>query len=125
MIDYMHLKAQLVCVYVNVCVCVCVCVCCVRDVCIVIISVLYQINQFVVTCHQVVCFTVSGERLTLRLRSETFHAILKQEIGWFDDQRNSTGALVTRLSNDAAQVEGVSPSLHVCVNVLCMGKSNA
>ena len=53
-------------------------------------------------------FTISGERLTLRLRSETFHAILKQEIGWFDDQRNSTGALVTRLSNDAAQVEGVS-----------------
>ena len=63
------------------------------------------------THQQVVCFTISGERLTLRLRSETFHAILKQEIGWFDDQRNSTGALVTRLSNDAAQVEGVSPSL--------------
>ena len=34
--------------------------------------------------------------------------MLKQEIGWFDDERNSTGALVTRLSNDAAQVEGVS-----------------
>ena len=57
---------------------------------------------------QVVCFKVAAERLTLRLRSESFHAMLMQEIGWFDDQRNSTGALVTRLSNDAAQVEGVS-----------------
>ena len=57
---------------------------------------------------QVVCFSVAGERLTLRLRSETFHAILKQDISWFDDQRNSTGALVTRLANDAAQVDGVS-----------------
>ena len=56
---------------------------------------------------------MAGERLTLRLRSETFEAILKQEIGWFDDQRNSTGALVTRLSNDAAQVEGVSTSVNI------------
>ena len=55
-----------------------------------------------------VCFTVAGERLTSRLRSESFRAMLKQEIGWFDDERNATGALITRLSNDAAQVEGVS-----------------
>ena len=54
---------------------------------------------------------MAGERLTLRLRSETFRTMLKQEIGWHDDEKNSTGALVTRLSNDAAQVEGVSPSL--------------
>ncbi|KAL5491961.1 hypothetical protein EMCRGX_G017341 [Ephydatia muelleri] len=57
---------------------------------------------------KVVFFTVSGERLTARLRSESFHAMLKQEIGWFDNERNSTGALVTRLSNDAAQVEGAT-----------------
>ena len=44
--------------------------------------------------------------------------MLKQEIGWFDNERNSTGALVTRLSNDAAQVEGVS---HLCI---CMLISN-
>ena len=60
------------------------------------------------TFMKVALFTISGERLTLRLRSETFHAILKQEIGWFDDQRNSTGALVTRLTNDTAQVAKAS-----------------
>ena len=62
---------------------------------------------------------MAGERLTSRLRSESFHAMLMQEIGWFDDERNSTGALVTRLSNDAAQVEGVSLSymyVHVYVS---------
>eukprot|EP00731_Ephydatia_muelleri_P014402 Em0008g122a len=41
----------------------------------------------------VVFFTVSGERLTAHLRSESFHAMLKQEIGWFDNERSSTGAL--------------------------------
>ena len=28
-------------------------------------------------------------------------------MGWFDDKKNSTGAVVARLSNDAGQVEGV------------------
>ena len=33
--------------------------------------------------------------------------MLRQEIGWFDEERNSTGALTTRLANDAGQVKGV------------------
>ena len=37
--------------------------------------------------------------------------MLRQEVGWFDNQRNSSGALVTRLANDAAQVQGVCPLL--------------
>ena len=31
-----------------------------------------------------------------------------QEMGWFDDERNTTGALTTRLAEDAAHVQGVS-----------------
>ena len=38
--------------------------------------------------------------------------MLRQEIGWFDDERNSTGALTTRLASDAGQVQGVSEFLH-------------
>ena len=34
--------------------------------------------------------------------------MLRQEIGWYDEERNSTGALTTRLANDAGQVQGVS-----------------
>lgn len=32
-------------------------------------------------------------------------------MAWFDDSKNSTGALTTRLANDASQVKGVSKIL--------------
>ncbi len=52
-------------------------------------------------------FGITGERLTMRLRKMTFTAMLRQEIGWFDDTNNSTGALCSRLSADASNVQGV------------------
>ncbi|XP_025895192.1 multidrug resistance protein 1-like isoform X1 [Nothoprocta perdicaria] len=55
-------------------------------------------------------FDKAGEILTTRLRSMAFRAILRQEISWFDDPKNSTGALVTRLANDASQVKGATGS---------------
>ena len=57
---------------------------------------------------QVVCFGISGEALTARLRSKSFKAMLRQEMGWHDDERNSTGALTTRLASDVGEVQGVS-----------------
>ena len=57
---------------------------------------------------QVFCFDVAGEALTARIRSVSFKAMLRQEIGWYDEERNSTGALTTRLANDAGQVKEVS-----------------
>ncbi|XP_052792183.1 ATP-dependent translocase ABCB1-like isoform X2 [Mya arenaria] len=53
-------------------------------------------------------FGRSGEYLTLRLRSACFKALLRQEIAYFDDHNNSVGALTTRLSTDASQVQGAS-----------------
>ena len=67
-------------------------------------------------CCQVVCFGVSGEALTARLRSKSFKAMLRQEMGWHDDEKNSTGALTTRLANDAGEVQGVS-QLNVVLEV--------
>ncbi|NXI44829.1 MDR3 protein, partial [Galbula dea] len=52
----------------------------------------------------------AGEILTMRLRSMAFRAILRQDISWFDDPQNSTGALTTRLANDASQVKGATGS---------------
>lgn len=37
--------------------------------------------------------------------------MLGQDIGWFDDQKNSPGALTTRLATDASQVQGVRPGI--------------
>lgn len=53
-------------------------------------------------------FSISGEVLTSRLRKLSFAAMLKQEMGWFDESKNSVGALCSRLSGDAAAVQGVS-----------------
>uniref|UniRef100_H0V6N1 Bile salt export pump n=1 Tax=Cavia porcellus TaxID=10141 RepID=H0V6N1_CAVPO len=55
-------------------------------------------------------FAKSGELLTKRLRKFGFQAMLGQEIGWFDDLRNSPGTLATKLATDASQVQGAAGS---------------
>ncbi|KAF3449391.1 hypothetical protein FNV43_RR10119 [Rhamnella rubrinervis] len=47
------------------------------------------------------CFGTMGERLTLRVREMMFSAILKNEIGWFDDTNNTSSMLSSRLESDA------------------------
>uniref|UniRef100_A0A8D2LWX0 ABC-type xenobiotic transporter n=1 Tax=Varanus komodoensis TaxID=61221 RepID=A0A8D2LWX0_VARKO len=56
-------------------------------------------------------FAKSGDTLTMRLRSLSFKALLQQDIGWFDDPKNGTGILLTRLATDASQVKGVCSNL--------------
>jgi len=56
---------------------------------------------------QLFMFSLAGEALTQRLRKMTFAAMLRQELGWFDDPANNIGALCARLSGDAASVQGV------------------
>ncbi|XP_067147710.1 ATP-binding cassette sub-family B member 5 isoform X1 [Apteryx mantelli] len=53
-------------------------------------------------------FGKSGEILTMRLRSLSFRALLQQEVGWYDDQKNAIGVLLTRLATDASQVKGAT-----------------
>uniref|UniRef100_A0A8C5PNB0 ATP-binding cassette sub-family B member 5 n=1 Tax=Leptobrachium leishanense TaxID=445787 RepID=A0A8C5PNB0_9ANUR len=55
-------------------------------------------------------FGISGENLTLRLRHLSFKALLRQEIGFFDDHANAVGVLLTRLATDASQVKGATGS---------------
>jgi ABC-type multidrug transport system fused ATPase/permease subunit len=50
-------------------------------------------------------FAKSGEALTMRMRKLTFSAMLRQEMNYFDQESNSTGALVTRLSTDASALK--------------------
>ena len=57
---------------------------------------------------QLSCFMTSSERLTRRLRSLTFEALMKQEVGFFDDERNGTGVLTSKLAVDATKVEGLT-----------------
>ncbi|CAG11905.1 unnamed protein product [Tetraodon nigroviridis] len=54
------------------------------------------------------CFSKSGEILTLNLRLKAFTSMMRQDLSWYDNPKNTVGALTTRLSADAAQVQGVS-----------------
>ncbi|XP_054157883.1 ATP-dependent translocase ABCB1-like isoform X2 [Oppia nitens] len=69
---------------------------------------------------QIYLFGITGERLTMRLRKTVFTAMLKQEIGWYDMQENSTGALCSRLSSDASSVQGAAGSR---LSTLCQAVS--
>ncbi|XP_026331957.1 multidrug resistance protein homolog 49-like isoform X2 [Hyposmocoma kahamanoa] len=57
---------------------------------------------------QIFIFNLTGVRLTARLRVAAFAAMLKQEIGWFDNPANGVGALCGRLAADAAAVQGAT-----------------
>ncbi|EHA97860.1 Multidrug resistance protein 1 [Heterocephalus glaber] len=64
------------------------------------------IISFITYFLQGFTFGKAGEILTKRLRYLVFRSILRQDMSWFDDHKNSTGALTTRLATDAAQVKG-------------------
>lgn len=72
--------------------------------------VVVGIVSFFTQVLQGYAFSKSGELLTRRLRRLGFQAMLGQEVGWFDDHRNSPGALTTRLATDASQVQGATGS---------------
>ncbi|XP_038218761.1 multidrug resistance protein homolog 49-like [Zerene cesonia] len=57
---------------------------------------------------QIFIFNLTGVRLTARLRVGAFRAMLKQEMGWFDNSVNGVGALCGRLAADAAAVQGAT-----------------
>ncbi|XP_053743936.1 ATP-binding cassette, sub-family B (MDR/TAP), member 4 [Synchiropus splendidus] len=63
---------------------------------------------FVTMFLQGFCFGKSGEILTLKLRLGAFKSMMRQDLTWFDNHKNSVGALTTRLATDAAQVQGAT-----------------
>ncbi|GLH02038.1 Multidrug resistance protein homolog 49 [Gryllus bimaculatus] len=60
------------------------------------------------TFLQIYSYSIAGEKLTMRLRGLAFEAMMRQEIAWFDNKANSTGALCSRLSGEAAAVQGAT-----------------
>ncbi|CAE6541707.1 unnamed protein product [Rhizoctonia solani] len=53
-------------------------------------------------------FGVTAARLTSKLRSLSIRAILRQDIGWFDQDKHSTGALTSTLSENPQKVHGLA-----------------
>ncbi|XP_004304963.1 PREDICTED: ABC transporter B family member 15-like [Fragaria vesca subsp. vesca] len=52
-------------------------------------------------------FAYIGEHLSNRIREMMLTKILSFEVGWFDDDRNSSGAICSKLTKDAEQVRSL------------------
>ncbi|KAJ3243519.1 hypothetical protein HDU78_000400 [Chytriomyces hyalinus] len=66
--------------------------------------VLSGIGAFIFFSLQFYGFEMAGAALTHRLRLMTFKSMIRQEVGFYDDERHSLGALTSRLAIDAARV---------------------
>lgn len=55
-----------------------------------------------------VCLAVAGERLTERLKGESFKAMLKQKISWFDYPENTLGSMIYRITADVVTLNKVT-----------------
>ncbi|XP_002933334.2 ATP-binding cassette sub-family B member 5-like isoform X1 [Xenopus tropicalis] len=80
-------------------------------------STIYSILFVVISVIILIAYTVrgymfgrSGETLTMRLRHMAFKAMIQQDIAWFDDKDNNTGALTTRLATDASEIQTATGS---------------
>ena len=73
-----------------------------------IFMVILGVVALITVLLQSFLFGLSGERMTRRLRQQSFMSILKQEMGYFDDKNNGVGHLTSRLAREAPLVKGVS-----------------
>ncbi|CAG8541359.1 6798_t:CDS:10, partial [Scutellospora calospora] len=64
--------------------------------------------SFLANFFQLGMFTLAGERLTKRLRELTFKSLINQDIAFFDDEKNGTGILTSKLAADATKVQGIT-----------------
>ncbi|EFJ38219.1 ATP-binding cassette transporter [Selaginella moellendorffii] len=65
------------------------------------------VASFIVNIVQHCSFAALGESLTKRVREKLLASMLSFEVGWFDREENSTGALCSRLASDASMVRGL------------------
>ncbi|KAM3393538.1 hypothetical protein ACQJBY_014324 [Aegilops geniculata] len=64
-------------------------------------------------------FGLAGGKLIERIRALSFQSIVHQEVAWFDDPRNSSGALGARLSIDSSNVRRlVGDNLSLMVQII-------
>ncbi|RLN97636.1 hypothetical protein BBJ28_00004173, partial [Nothophytophthora sp. Chile5] len=66
----------------------------------VVIAVVVAIFMFL----QTYCFKLIEEKITTRLRTTNFEALCRQNVGFFDEQENATGALTADLATNATKV---------------------
>lgn len=66
--------------------------------------VVIAVAAFIAFSTQTISFEIAGERYTERLRGDMFRSLMRQEVGYFDQEENSVGALTTKIAVDAKNV---------------------
>ncbi|CAF1579678.1 unnamed protein product, partial [Adineta steineri] len=74
----------------------------------------------VLNFFQFVAFGIAGAKLVSRIRSKAFGCFLRQEVAYFDRPENSSGAVCTRLSSNAAAIQDMAGSR---LGVICQAFS--
>uniref|UniRef100_J3LCB2 MDR-like ABC transporter n=1 Tax=Oryza brachyantha TaxID=4533 RepID=J3LCB2_ORYBR len=72
------------------------------------IFVILGVVSFFVVPVQHALFNMAGGKLIERIRALSFSRVVYQDIGWFDDPLNSSGAIGARLSADAASIRSIA-----------------
>lgn len=68
-------------------------------------------------------FSLSGEKLTTRIRKMYFKALVRQNIAYFDDPLHSVGSLTSIMATDATYIKGITGGslgslLNIFVNII-------
>jgi len=66
------------------------------------------ITSFITGFTQKFLFGIIGENITLNIRKNLYGAIVKKNIGWFDDRENAPGVLNSVLASDVQALNGAS-----------------
>lgn len=69
-------------------------------------------------------FGLVGENVTLNMRSKLYQAILKKDMGWFDNRDNAPGILTSVLASEVqklngASTEGLAVIIESTVGLIC------
>lgn len=68
----------------------------------------------------VACLNYAAERQVLRIRKEFFHAVLKQDLGWYDT--NTTSEFATRLTEDLNKLQdGIGEKIGMLIRFIVTG----
>ncbi|KAK9670828.1 hypothetical protein K7432_017400, partial [Basidiobolus ranarum] len=73
--------------------------------------VVLGIVSFISAFAKIAVFSIAGERLTRRLRNLSFTAYLRQEVAFFDDEKNGVGILTSKLASEAQMVQELTGKL--------------
>ena len=66
------------------------------------------VTSFITGFSQKFLFGIIGENITLNVRQKLYGALVRKNIGWFDDKENAPGVLASVLASDVQALNGAS-----------------